>query len=157
MPRKYKSTERFLKSDPKFDSKVIQKFINCMMWGGKKATAERIFYNALEIVGSRVKDKEPNEVFLEALNNVKPRIEVKSKRVGGATYQVPVEVPYKRQQALAIRWILAVVRGGKGKPAHVKLANEIVSAYKKEGAAMKKREDIHKMADANKAFAHFNW
>ncbi|MHC4662583.1 MAG: 30S ribosomal protein S7 [Planctomycetota bacterium] len=157
MPRKYKSNDRFLKPDPKFGSVLLSKFVNCLMWDGEKATAARVVYNALDRVGKKVKDREPLEVFFEAIQNVKPRIEVRSKRVGGATYQVPMEVSPKRQQALAFRWIIQAIRGKKGRPTAVKLADEILAAYRREGTAFTARENVHKMAEANKAFAHFAW
>jgi len=157
MPRKYKSPERFLKPDPKFKSKLVSKFINCLMWQGKKSIAQGIFYGAMGVIGEKVKEVEPLEVFNRAINNVKPLIEVRSKRVGGATYQVPKEVEKKRQLALAIRWIIESAREKKGRPMHLKLAEEISAAFKKEGAAVLKRENVHKMAEANKAFAHFAW
>ena len=146
-----------LKGDPKHDSILASKFINCLMWDGKKTTAQAVFYNALAEIGKRVKDAEPIEVFTQAIENVKPQIEVRSKRVGGASYQVPMQVNRARQQSLALRWILNAIRDKKGRPTHLKLADEIVAAYNKEGAAMTKRENTHKMADANKAFAHFAW
>ncbi len=146
-----------LKGDPRFDSILASKFINCLMWDGKKSTAQRLFYRALDEIGKKVSDKEPIEVFTEAVENVKPGIEVRSKRVGGAAYQVPMQVNRNRQQSLAIRWILGAVRDKKGRPKHIALADELVAAYKKEGAAMSKRENVHRMADANKAFAHFAW
>jgi small subunit ribosomal protein S7 len=133
------------------------KFINCMMWDGKKSVARGVFYDALEIIKKRVPDAEPIEVFTQALENVKPSIEVRSKRVGGAAYQVPMQVSRARQQSLAIRWILGAVREKKGRATHEKLAEELVAAYRREGTAMAKRENVHRMADANKAFAHFAW
>ncbi len=157
MAKKYKSTERFLKPDPRFDSILASKFINNLMLKGKKNTARRIFYDALEIIGGRIKDSNPIDVFNQALQNVKPLIEVRSKRVGGSTYQVPMEVNKRRQQALAIRWIIKAAREKKGKPLAQKLADELHAAYKKEGSAMSVRENIHRMAEANKAFAHFAW
>ena len=157
MPRKYTSTESLQRPDPKYDDPLVSKFISCLMLDGKKTTAQRVFYGALEIVGQRIKDKEPVEVFISAMNNVKPRVEVRSKRVGGATYQVPMEVSRKRQQSLAIRWVLNTIRGKRGRPLHRKLADEVVSAYRGEGEAMKKRDDTHRMAEANKAFAHYRW
>jgi len=146
-----------LKADPKYASLLVSKFINSMMWRGKKSVAQRIFYDALEIVGQKVKDTPPLKVFETALGNVKPYLEVRSKRVGGATYQVPMQVGARRQQSLAIRWILEAARGKKGKPMAPRLAEELLAAYKKEGAAMQTRENVHKMAEANKAFAHFAW
>ena len=151
------SSRTQLKGDPKFNSILASKFINCLMWDGKKTTAQAVFYNALEEIGKRVKDAEPIEVFTQAIENVKPQIEVRSKRVGGASYQVPMQVSRTRQQSLAIRWVLAAIRDKKGRPTHLKLADEIVAAYNKEGAAMTKRENTHRMAEANKAFAHFAW
>jgi small subunit ribosomal protein S7 len=157
MPRKFTSTEDLQRPDPRYGDPIISKFINCLMQDGKKTTAQKIFYDALAVVASRIKDKEPHEVFLAAVNNIKPRVEVRSKRVGGATYQVPMEVSRKRQLSLAIRWLLSTVRNKKGRPAHRKLADEVVAAYRGEGEAIKKREDTHRMAEANKAFAHFAW
>ncbi len=151
------SSRTQLKGDPKFDSILASKFINCLMWDGKKTTAQTVFYNALEEISKRVKDAEPIEVFTQAIENIKPQIEVRSKRVGGASYQVPMQVSRTRQQSLAIRWVLAAIRDKKGRPTHLKLADEIVAAYNKEGAAMTKRENTHRMAEANKAFAHFAW
>lgn len=146
-----------LKPDAKFDSILASKFINCLMWDGKKSTAQAVFYNALEEVGKRIPDVTPIEAFTQAVENVKPMIEVRSKRVGGASYQVPMQVNRSRQQSLAIRWILNAVRDKKGRPTHLKLADEIVAAYNREGAAISKRENTHRMAEANKAFAHFAW
>ena len=157
MARRFKSTERFLLPDARHQSLQATKFIHCLMHDGKKSTAQRIFYHALDVIGTRVKDVEPIEVFNQALSNVRPLVEVRSKRVGGATYQVPREVPKKRQLALSMRWLLEAVRTKKGKPAHLKLAEEILAAYRKEGAAITKRENTHRMAEANKAFAHFSW
>lgn len=148
-----------LKGDPKYNSIIAGKFINCLMLDGKKTTAQRVFYDALEEIERRkeVSDISPIEVFESAVENVKPYIEVRSKRVGGASYQVPMQVNRTRQQSLAMRWILAAVRDKKGRPMHLKLADELLSAYKKEGVAYTKRENTHRMADANKAFAHFAW
>ena len=146
-----------LKGDPRHDSLLVSKFVNCLMWDGKKSTALRVFYDALDVIKKKVPDEEPIEVFNQALENVKPQIEVRSKRVGGAAYQVPMQVNRNRQQSLAIRWLLIAVREKKGRPAHLKLADELIAAFKKEGAAMTRRENVHRMADANKAFAHFAW
>jgi small subunit ribosomal protein S7 len=157
MPRKFTSTESLQRPDPRYGDPVVSKFVNCLMQGGKKTTAQKIFYDAMDMVSTRIKDKEPLEVFLTAINNIKPRVEVRSKRVGGATYQVPIEVSRKRQVSLAIRWLLGAVRKKTGRPAHRKLADELVGAYRGEGEAIKKREDTHRMAEANKAFAHFAW
>ena len=138
-------------------SLLASKFINCLMWDGKKSTAQRVFYDALKIIGEKLKDEEPIDVFTQAVENVKPNIEVRSKRVGGASYQVPMQVNKSRQQSLAIRWILLTCREKKGRPTHQKLAKELMDAYNREGAAMTRRENIHRMAEANKAFAHFAW
>ena len=146
-----------LKPDPRFNSILASKFINGLMLDGKKTTAQRVFYDALELIGKRVKDKEPIEVFEQAVENVKPHIEVRSRRVGGASYQVPMQVNRVRQQSLAFRWLLMAIREKKGQPMANKLANELVSAYNREGAAYTRRENVHRMADANKAFAHFAW
>jgi small subunit ribosomal protein S7 len=146
-----------LQPDPKHGSILASKFINRMMWDGKKSTIQGVFYDALDIIASKVKDVEPIEVFTQALENVKPAIEVRSRRVGGAAYQVPMQVNRNRQQSLAIRWILLAVREKKGRPTHEKLADELMAAYRREGAAMTRRDNVHRMADANKAFAHFAW
>ena len=146
-----------LSPDPKFGSILASKFINCMMWNGKKSNARRVFYGALDIIQEKKKDTPSIEVFTQAVENVKPNIEVRSKRVGGASYQVPMQVNRVRQQSLAIRWILGACREKKGRPMHEKLATELLQAYNREGAAFTKRENVHRMADANKAFAHFAW
>lgn len=151
-----KSAEQ-LKPDPRFNSLLAAKFINCLMWDGKKQTAQKVFYDAMEIVAQRLKDISPLEVFEAAINNVKPVLEVRSKRVGGATYQVPMQVGPKRQQSLAFRWIIQAARGKKGRPMAERLASELIDAYNKQGAAMTTRENVHRMAEANKAFAHFAW
>ena len=146
-----------LVEDPVYGSLLASKFINCLMWDGKKSTAQRVFYGALDIIKEKLPDAEPIDVFTQAVENVKPEIEVRSRRVGGAAYQVPMQVNRNRQQSLAIRWLLAAVREKKGRPAREKLADELIAAYKKEGAAVTKRENVHRMAEANKAFAHFAW
>ncbi len=151
------SSEKQLRPDPKHGSILAAKFINCLMWDGKKTVAQGVFYDALDEIGRRIKDASPIDVFHQALENVKPHIEVRSKRVGGASYQVPMQVNKRRQQSLAIRWVLSAVRDKKGRPTHLKLADELSAAYKKEGAAITKRENTHRMAEANKAFAHFAW
>jgi len=143
--------------DPRYKSKLASKFVNCIMKDGKKSVAQRVFFKMMDIIEERVKDEEPLAVFEKAIANVKHILEVRSKRVGGATYQVPMEVPRKRQQTLAFRWILNAAREKKGKDFSHRLADEIVAAYHKEGAAMTVRENVHKMAEANKAFAHFAW
>jgi small subunit ribosomal protein S7 len=157
MARRFTASQSQLAPDPRFDSVLASKFINCLMHDGKKSVAQRAFYGALEIIKERLPEVEPIDVFTQAVDHVKPAIEVRSKRVGGATYQVPTPVNYKRQQTLSIRWLLEVVRGKKGKPIKVCLADELIAAYRREGAAMTKRENVHRMADANKAFAHFAW
>ncbi len=144
------------KPDIKFGSERLEKFINNVMWSGKKDTARKIVYDALDIIKDKT-GKEPLEVFEEAIRNVGPAIEVRSRRVGGANYQVPREVRPERKQALAFRWILEAARGGKGKPMSEKLAAELMAAFNNEGAAIKKRDDTKKMADSNKAFAHLAW
>jgi len=146
-----------LKPDPKFKSILAGKFINCLMTSGKKSVAQQVFYDALDVIKEKIPDKEPIEVFHGAVENVKPYIEVRSRRVGGAAYQVPMQVNRNRQQSLAIRWILGSTREKKGRPMFLKLAEELMAAYNKEGAAYTKRENVHRMADANKAFAHFAW
>lgn len=153
----YKSTEVFLQPDVKYKSKLVSKFINSLMRKGKKSVAERVFYEAMEAVGKKITDVTPLEMFETAVNNVKPLIEVRSKRVGGATYQVPIEVPKRRQLSLAFRWIIDAAKGKKGRPMFQRLSDELVDAYKKQGIAITQRENTHKMAEANKAFAHFAW
>ena len=151
------ASRKQLKPDPRFDSLLASKFINCLMHKGKKTIAQTIFYTALDDIHKRLPDVEPLDVFTTAIENVKPMIEVRSKRVGGAAYQVPMQVSKSRQQSLAFRWILIAVREKKGVTTAKKLADELFAAYNKEGAAMTRRENIHRMADANKAFAHFAW
>ncbi len=146
-----------LRPDPKHQSLLAGKFINCLMYDGKKSTAQSVFYDALDLVAEKVSDRPAIEVFEQAVENVKPFIEVRSKRVGGASYQVPMQVNRARQQSLAIRWMLAAIREKKGRAIHQRLAEEILAAYRKEGTAMSRRENTHRMADANKAFAHFAW
>ncbi|WP_437225157.1 30S ribosomal protein S7 [Planctomicrobium sp. SH661] len=157
MAKSFTASKTQLKPDPRFNSKLVTKFVNCLMHDGKKSVAFGVFYDAMEVIEKKITDVAPLEVFNTAIENVKPHIEVRSKRVGGATYQVPTPVNYKRQQALSIRWILEAVRGRKGRPAAQSLAEEFIAAYKREGTAMTKRENVHRMADANKAFAHFAW
>jgi small subunit ribosomal protein S7 len=154
---RFTASEQQLTGDPKYGSLLASKFINCLMWDGKKAVAQTVFYQALAEVQKRIPDVDPVEVFTQAVENVKPDIEVRSRRVGGASYQVPMQVNKKRQQSLAIRWIITACRDKKGRPMHEKLANELVAAYNREGAAMTRRENVHRMAEANKAFAHFAW
>jgi small subunit ribosomal protein S7 len=148
---------RFLMPDHRYQSKLVSKFINCMMWDGKKSRAQKVFYDAMDMIAKQVTDNSPIQVFEAAIENVKPVLEVRSKRVGGASYQVPMQVRPRRQQSLAFRWLLAAARGKKGKPMAQRLASEVLDAFKKEGAAMTTRENVHRMAEANKAFAHFAW
>ncbi|MEX0716398.1 MAG: 30S ribosomal protein S7 [Planctomycetaceae bacterium] len=157
MPKDFTASATQLRPDPRFGSKLASKFVNCLMHDGKKSVAQGVFYSALEIIEKKVPETSPIEVFTQAVEHVKPHIEVRSKRVGGATYQVPTQVNAKRQQTLSIRWILEAVRDKKGRPTHVRLADELLAAYRREGAAMTKRDNVHRMADANKAFAHFAW
>jgi len=157
MAKKFTASSNQLKADAKFNSKLVSKFVNCLMWDGKKSVAYKVFYDAMAQVEKKIKDVPPLEIFETAIENVKPLLEVRSKRVGGASYQVPMQVSYKRQQSLAFRWILAAARGKKGKPMHIRLASELSDAYNKEGTAMTTRENVHRMAEANKAFAHFAW
>ena len=155
--KKFTASRTHLKPDPKFKSELVQKFVNCMMWQGKKGVAQRVFCDAMDIIAKKVADAPPLDVFTQAVENVKPHIEVRSKRVGGATYQVPIQVNQKRRLSLAIRWILQASREKKGRPFAQRLAEELTAAYKKEGAAITTRENVHRMAEANKAFAHFAW
>ncbi len=156
MPRKGKVEKRKIAPDPKYNSEVVAKFINCLMRDGKKSIARSIFYEALDIIEKRTK-KDPLEIFYKALENTKPLMEVRSRRVGGATYQVPIEVRPERAQALAIRWLINYARERSGKSMAEKLAAELLDAYNNRGGAIKKKEDTHRMAEANKAFAHYRW
>ncbi|MDR0362489.1 MAG: 30S ribosomal protein S7 [Planctomycetota bacterium] len=146
-----------VKPDARYGSVLASKFINCLMYDGKKAISEKIFYGAMDIIAKRLPEESPVKVFETAVNNVKPLVEVKSRRVGGANYQVPVQVKPNRQQSLAIRWVLEATRKKSGRPMKERLANELMDAFKREGAAMTVRENTHRMAEANKAFAHFAW
>ena len=156
MPRKREITKRPTMPDPKYKSKLVSKFINCLMIDGKKSTAESILYDALGIIETKIKEP-PLKVFEKAMENAKPRVEVKSRRVGGSTYQVPVEVRSTRQTALGIRWLISFARKRPEKSMSQRLAAELMDAAGHRGATMKKREDTHKMAEANKAFAHYRW
>jgi len=163
--KKFTASSEQLKPDPSYNSKLVSKFINCLMWDGKKSVAQRVFYDALDIISKELKTKNsklktvesPLEVFETAVNNVKPLLEVRSRRVGGASYQVPMQVSSKRRQSLAFRWIMQSARSKKGKPMCERLATELMDAYNGHGGAMTTRENIHRMAEANKAFAHFAW
>lgn len=156
MSRRKSAEQRVVLPDPKYNNILVTKFINSLMQRGKKSVAEKIFYSALESIESKTK-KSGLEIFERAIENVKPILEVRSRRVGGATYQVPIEVRLNRKQALALRWIIGFAKARPGKSMAEKLADELISASNKEGSSMKKREDTHKMAEANKAFAHFRW
>ncbi|HEX6811088.1 MAG TPA: 30S ribosomal protein S7 [Planctomycetota bacterium] len=157
MPRSYKSTEVFLKGDPRYNNKLASKIINKIMLQGKKTTAQGIFYEAIDFVVKKVENAEPVDVFTKAIENIKPRVEVRSKRVGGATYQVPREVNKRRQQSLAIRWLVDAARSKRGKPMAKSLAEEFFDAFNNQGAAVTKKENVHKMAEANSAYSHFAW
>lgn len=155
--RRRRITKRELTPDVKFNSELVARLINMLMRCGKKSVAQKIVYGAFDIVSAKKKDMEPLEVFIQAVENVKPKLEVKSRRVGGATYQVPLEVPADRQIALAIRWIVTYSQGKKGRSMMDALASEILEAFDNTGASVKKKDDTHKMAQANKAFAHYRW
>ena len=155
--KKFTASVDMLAPDPVYHSKLVTKFINCFMYSGKKSVAQRMFYEAMDQITKKIKDVPPLEIFEKAVENVKPLIEVRSKRVGGANYQVPMQVNKKRQLSLSIRWLRDAVRGGKGSPTADRLAGELMAAFKGEGTAMQTRENVHRMAEANKAFAHFAW
>ncbi|CAK8713244.1 MAG: SSU ribosomal protein S7P [Candidatus Electronema aureum] len=157
MPRKRVQNRRSIEADPKYNSILVARFTNGLMMDGKKTLALRMFYDAMETVGGKVVGEEPMTVFETAMENVRPRVEVKSRRVGGATYQVPVEVRPERKNALAIRWIISFAQKRPGQSMAEKLAAEILDAYNNRGSAVKKRDETHKMAEANKAFAHYRW
>ena len=156
MSRKNRAPKRTFYADAKFQSLVLSKFINFIMYDGKKDVAEKIVYNALDQIKSKTKE-DPIKIFNDAVNNIRPNLEVRSRRVGGATYQVPQEVKMKRSQTLALRWLLEAARKRKNKKMSEKLFNELMDASQKKGTAIKKREDTHRMAESNKAFAHFRW
>jgi len=156
MGRKKKSIDRVINPDPKYNSVLVSKFVNRMMWEGKRSVSLRIVHEALGILQSKT-EKEPMEVFIKALDNVKPAVEVKSRRVGGATYQVPVDIREPRKEALSMRWIIKAARDRSGHGMGERLAAELLDAYNNTGTAFKKKEDTHKMAEANKAFAHYRW
>lgn len=155
--RRRKAVKRQLTPDVKYNSELVARLINTIMGRGKKSTAQRIVYGAFDVIKAKKKDMEPLEIFLQALENVKPRLEVKSRRVGGATYQVPVEVDASRQVALALRWVTGYAKAKKGQPMKDALATELLDAFENTGSSIKKKEDTHKMAQANKAFAHYRW
>ena len=155
--RRRRAVRRDILADPKYNNKVIAKFINMIMKKGKKSLAEHIVYKMLDIVSEKTGNKNPMEILQKAFDNARPLLEVKPRRVGGATYQVPIEVKSDRGVSIAMRWIRDFAHKKKGKPMYEKLAEEIIEAYKGQGSSMKKREDMHKMAEANKAFAHYRW
>jgi len=155
--RRRRAEKRMAAPDPKYHSQLVAKFINCLMTEGKKTVAEHIVYGAIDILKERTQEDSGLKVFSKAVENVRPRLELKSRRVGGSTYQVPVEVSPDRANSLALRWLRDFARKKKGKPMEIKLAEELLAAYKSEGPAIKKRDETHKMADANKAFAHLRW
>jgi small subunit ribosomal protein S7 len=155
--RRRQAVKRQILPDPKYNSKIVGKLINIIMEKGKKSTAESIVYGAFDIIRQKVQEDDPLKVFNKSLENIRPKLEVKPRRVGGATYQIPIEVTQERGVSLALRWIKDFSRSKKGKPMMDRLADEILAGYKGEGAAIKKRDDTHKMAEANKAFAHFRW
>lgn len=157
MPRRRVVAKREILPDPKFGSELLAKFINVLMQDGKKSTAEKIVYGALDIIAEKKSAEEPLELFEKGLDNIRPMVEVKSRRVGGSTYQVPVEVRPARQTALAMRWLTEAARKRSEKSMRERLAGEVLDALESRGSAVKKREDIHRMAEANKAFSHFRW
>lgn len=158
MPNKYTHAEEQLRPDPRYGSKVLARFINCIMQDGKKAVAQRVVYDAFAEIEKRTKgNPSAMEIFEMALENVRPTVEVRSRRVGGANYQVPMPVKPKRRQSLAFRWLINASRGDKGKPMHLRLARELLDASKNEGKAVNTREQTHRMAEANRAFSHFAW
>ncbi len=157
MPRKKLVSKRTVDPDPVYNSILVTKFVNGLMLQGKKSTARRIFYDSMAIIEKRVSDQKPMDVFEKAMDAVRPRVEVKSRRVGGATYQVPIEVAPNRRNALAIRWLINFAKSRSGKSMAEKLAAELIDAFNNRGAAVKKKDDTHRMAEANKAFAHYRW
>ncbi|MDR2841827.1 MAG: 30S ribosomal protein S7 [Spirochaetaceae bacterium] len=156
MGRKKKAIDRGILPDPKYNSVIVSKFVNRMMWQGKRSITLRLVHDALESLKGKT-DKEPLEIFLKALDNVKPVVEVKSRRVGGATYQVPIEIRESRREALGMRWLIAAARARNGHGMDERLASELMDAFNGTGTAFKKKEDTHKMAEANKAFTHYRW
>jgi small subunit ribosomal protein S7 len=157
MPRRKITEKRTIDPDPRFNSVLVSKFTHGIMERGKKSVAQKIFYGAMDIIDEQVKDEEPMVVFDKAMEMVRPKVEVKSRRVGGATYQVPVEVRPERRNALAIRWIISFAKSRSGKSMSEKLAAELLDAYNERGGSVKKKDDTHRMAEANKAFAHYRW
>lgn len=154
--RRRRAERRPVQPDPLYNDVLVSKFINMIMWDGKKSKAQKIVYNAFEYIRQKL-DKDPLEIFKQAVENVRPILEVRPRRVGGATYQVPMEVQEPRKTSLALRWIIAAARSRKGKPTYLKVAEELLDAYENKGIAIKKKEDTHRMAEANRAFAHYRW
>jgi small subunit ribosomal protein S7 len=157
MPRRRDVPKRKINPDPRYNDRLVAKFVNVLMWGGKKSTAEKVLYSAMDVLGQKGGGEDPLKLFKKALDNVKPIVEVKSRRVGGATYQVPMEVRNERRTALAMRWLINYSRERTERGMADKLANEFLDAANNRGNAVKKKEDTHKMAEANKAFAHYRW
>ncbi|WP_024653887.1 30S ribosomal protein S7 [Borrelia persica] len=157
MSRKSKKIKKKVFTDSKYNSPLIVKFVNRMMYDGKKSVSESIVYNSIDVLAEKLEEVDKLAAFKKALDNVKPLVEVRSRRVGGSTYQVPVEVREERREALAIKWIITAARKASGKSMQEKLANELINSYNSTGAACKKKEDTHRMADANKAFTHYRW
>ena len=157
MSRRRKATKRPLQPDPLYGSPLVSTLVNAVMKSGKKSLAQRIVYGAIEKMAEKIEKGNPAELVLGALENIRPKIEVKSRRVGGATYQVPIEVPFERQQSLAFRWVVKAASARKGNPMSESLATELIDAYNNTGSVVKKREETHKMAQANRAFAHLRW
>ncbi|MDA0372991.1 MAG: 30S ribosomal protein S7 [Planctomycetota bacterium] len=156
MPRSYKSTQVYQKPDPRYGSRLCSKIINALMLDGKKSTAQKVFYEAMEMVAEKVQ-AEPVEIITKVIDNISPRIEVRSRRVGGATYQVPREVQKRRSQSLGIRWLVDAARAKRGKPMARRFAEEVFDAYNSQGVAVTKKDNVHKMAEANSAYSHFAW
>lgn len=157
MARRHAAEKREVLPDPTHKDQLVSKFVNCLMKSGKKSTAEKILYGAFDLIEKKETETPPLEIFRNAVKNVCPVLEVKSRRVGGSTYQVPIEVKHDRSQALAIRWLISYANGRSGKSMRGKLAEELLDAFHNRGSSVKKKEDTHKMADANKAFAHYRW
>ena len=157
MSRRHRAVKRAIVPDIRYSSTLVAHLINLIMYGGKKGTAQRIVYGAFEKVSEKLQKGDPVDLLIGALENARPRLEVKSRRVGGATYQVPVEISYDRQESLALRWLVDAAAGRKGSPMGEALASEIIDAYNNTGSVVKKKEDMHKMAQANRAFAHLRW
>jgi len=156
MPRRRRPDKRAIRPDARYNSVQVQMVINRLMLNGKKGVAERLMYGALDVIGDRVR-QDPVEVFTQALANITPEMEVRPRRVGGATYQVPVEIRHERRSSLGIRWLVTAARARRGRPAHLSLADELLDAYNHTGAAVRRKEETHRMAEANRAFAHYRW